>query len=204
MAGKSPMTGGVASPPRWAEFLLERLLAPEDAQTITGDLREEYAETVLPGLRRFRADVWYLRQAASLAPQFIFERGPMRRTLLLLSVFVFLCGCWLAAMESILRHPGYLGRVALDAFIAAIALLTILARLLHVGIRAEKWLWAGAVALIAIAVQAFVHNIRAEHFEGFVVVISLALVLQGIAMFLSLGRPPHDPHSGNVRAGQAT
>ena len=54
-------------PPRWAEGMLIRLLRPSDRETIPGDLAEEYQETILPGRGAWRADVWYLRQIASLA-----------------------------------------------------------------------------------------------------------------------------------------
>lgn len=49
MAGESDtMNVPAEMPPRWAELLLEQLLASDDRQTITGDLREEYAEAILP------------------------------------------------------------------------------------------------------------------------------------------------------------
>lgn len=45
-----PNTG---RPPRWAEFLLERLLAAR--QSVTGDLREQYAEAIVPRIGRATA-----------------------------------------------------------------------------------------------------------------------------------------------------
>ena len=53
-------------PPRWAERLLKIFLRPRDRETIAGDLLEEYREVVLPTRGRFRAQLWYLRQALSL------------------------------------------------------------------------------------------------------------------------------------------
>jgi hypothetical protein len=53
-----------ARPPRWAEAILRLLLAPEDRETVSGDLLEEYRETIVPA-RGPAADWWYLRQAAS-------------------------------------------------------------------------------------------------------------------------------------------
>jgi hypothetical protein len=41
------------------------------------------------------------------------------------------------------------------------------------------------VVLIGIGGQAFVRNARAAHFEGFVLVISVALVTQGLLMLAS-------------------
>jgi hypothetical protein len=177
------------APPRWAEVLLERLLTAADRQTLVGDLREEFAEAVLPQRGRLRADLWYLRQVASLAIRPLLAPARFRRSLLLSSVFTLLCGCWLAWMESLLRHPDYLSRFAIDLGIAAVGLATLVTSLLHLGLRIERVLWAGAVALIAIGAQAFIHNATSANFEGFVLIVSLALIAQGALMLLSLGRP---------------
>lgn len=53
-----------AQPPRWAESLLRSLLKPEDRESVSGDLLEEYRETVVPTLGS-AADRWYVRQVAS-------------------------------------------------------------------------------------------------------------------------------------------
>jgi hypothetical protein len=182
------MNAEIQTPPRWVEIFLERLLTARDRQTVTGDLREQYAESILPRHRRLKADLWYLRQVLSFVPRSLSEGGPMRKVLLLVSLFTLACGVWLAAMECVLRHPGYVVRIAVAICIGLISLATILARMLHLGFRCERWLWVGAVALIGIGGQAFVRNARSAHFEGFVFLISLALVLQGLLMLLSLGR----------------
>lgn len=186
MAGKSDALGG--GPPRWAEFILQRILAGADSQTVTGDLREEYVEAVAPRAGRLMADIWYLRQIVTLAPRGLSQQGGRRVVLLFSSLFVCACGCWLALMEWLLRHPGYFLRSALDVAIALIPLATIVVLVLHLGVRAERGLLVGAVALIGVAVQAVVHASRSAHFEGFVVLISLALLLQGGFMLVSLGR----------------
>ncbi len=113
----------------------------------------------------------------------------MRRIMVLASLFGFTAGCWLAVMETVLRHPGYLGRIGVDGCIVFISLATILAQVFGLGFRGERWLWAGAIVLIGIGTQAFVHNAKASHFEGFVFVISIAIVLQGLMMLASWGRP---------------
>jgi hypothetical protein len=56
-----------AFPPRWAESLLRLLLAPEDRQSVSGDLLEEYRENVHPARGRRRADLWYVSQVAGFA-----------------------------------------------------------------------------------------------------------------------------------------
>jgi hypothetical protein len=112
----------------------------------------------------------------------------MTKGLLMLSAAVLACSCWLAAMETILRHPGYAGRVAEAVGIAAICAATILAKMLHAGVVIERWLWLGAGMLIVLGATAFLHNERASRFEGFVMVISLLLVAQGVLMLATMGR----------------
>jgi hypothetical protein len=52
-----------ALPPRWAEFLLRLMLPRADRESVSGDLLEEYRESIVPTLGR-RADRWYVRQVA--------------------------------------------------------------------------------------------------------------------------------------------
>jgi hypothetical protein len=53
-----------ARPPRWAEAILRMLLDPEERESVSGDLLEEYRETIVPALGS-AADCWYMRQVAS-------------------------------------------------------------------------------------------------------------------------------------------
>jgi hypothetical protein len=53
--------GSTALPPRWAEALLRVMLKPEDRESVSGDLLEEYRQSAVPERGR-RADAWYLRQ----------------------------------------------------------------------------------------------------------------------------------------------
>jgi hypothetical protein len=175
-------------PPRWAEFLLERLLPVRDRETVTGDLREDYAEFFVPQFGQLRADLWYLHQISSIAGRCIREGGAMTKLLSLTSAITMLCGCWLALMECLLRHPGFQTRAVVALLIAAAGAATLLVRLLHLGVRSERWLWAAAAALIGLGVFSFLRNARAAHFEGFVFVIAIMLVLQGLLMLVTLGR----------------
>jgi hypothetical protein len=50
---------------KWAERVLHRILKPDAAETIYGDLLEEYRDYVLPNRGRARADFWLARQVAS-------------------------------------------------------------------------------------------------------------------------------------------
>jgi hypothetical protein len=56
-----------AAPPRWAAALLPLLLRADDAETVTGDLIEEYRDTVYPSSGRWRANAWFVRQVAGFA-----------------------------------------------------------------------------------------------------------------------------------------
>jgi hypothetical protein len=176
------------SPPRWAEDMLEMLLPREDRLTFAGDLREEYAETVLSQGSRWKADLWYLSQAVSLAPRFVAKEDGMRKVLSLASALSLACGCWLVTMEMLLRHPGYLGRAAMDASISVVPLATILVILLHAGVGFERWFRLFGLPLIAIALWALVGDARSPHFEGFVLVVGVVLAFQGILMLIALGR----------------
>ena len=48
-------------PPKWAEALLRLLLKPEDRESVSGDLLEEYRQSAVPE-RGKGADAWYVRQ----------------------------------------------------------------------------------------------------------------------------------------------
>ena len=181
------------APPRWAEALLERLIHFRERDSIVGDLREEFIESVLPHRGWLHARFWYVRQVVSFVPWFTREGLLMGKVLLLVSMFTLACACWLAFMEMLLRHPGYAERIGVALGIALICAATILVRMLHVGFRGERWLWAGAAVLIVFGAQAFFRNAYAMHFEGFVFVISLLLVLQGVLMLTTLGRADGRP-----------
>jgi hypothetical protein len=112
----------------------------------------------------------------------------MGKVLMGSSLITLACACWLALMEMLLRHAGYGTRIGLALSIALICALTVLARMLHAGASVERWLWICAAALIGIGVEAFLHNARSPHFEGFVFVISLLVVVQGLLMLVTLGR----------------
>jgi hypothetical protein len=190
-------------PPRWAERILERLLPARARQVVVGDLREEYVEAMLPRRGKLRADMWYIQQVASFVPQFNQERGPMGMILSFVSWFTLASTCWLAVMEMLLRHAGYELRASMACGFAIICLATILVRMLRMGKRAERWLWVGAAVLIGFGGEAFVHNARADHFEGFVFVISLALMLQGALMLMTLGWPTPGNERWLRQAGQS-
>ena len=60
------MTDLQLNPPRVAHALLEVLVRPSDAESIPGDLLEEYREVRRPSMGRLRADVWYAKHVLSV------------------------------------------------------------------------------------------------------------------------------------------
>jgi hypothetical protein len=56
------------NPPRWADALLRMLVRCDDIETVSGDLLEEYRETVRPALGGRRANVWYVAQVLGFIP----------------------------------------------------------------------------------------------------------------------------------------
>jgi hypothetical protein len=55
------------TPPAWAETVLRAVLKPTDFATVSGDLLEEYRETVYPARGRQNADRWYVVQIFGFA-----------------------------------------------------------------------------------------------------------------------------------------
>jgi hypothetical protein len=50
------------TPPVWAEIILRSVLKRRDFDTVSGDLLEEYRDTVYPARGRMGADRWYVAQ----------------------------------------------------------------------------------------------------------------------------------------------
>ncbi len=96
--------------------------------------------------------------------------------------FTIAASGWLAAMALVLRRPGYQGLVGL-------ALLFVLQSLLTIGVIAGQLggrvgrvvLAAGATGLVAAGGRAIAVNVTGPHFEGYAVIIGVALILQGLA-----------------------
>jgi hypothetical protein len=124
----------------------------------------------------------------SFVPWFAKEATAVGKILLLVSSLSLACGCWLAVMEMLLRHPGFEARIGTALIIVSICAVTILMRMLLAGYRCQRWMWLGAAGLIFIGALAFFRQVRSAHWEGFAVVIATLLVLQGVLMFATMGR----------------
>ena len=115
----------------------------------------------------------------------------MRTMLLTVCGFTLLACSWLAAMESILRHPGYASRMFLDALLGAGSLII---GLIVLFLATTSWRWlalAAALGTAGVGVSAIVRIAYASHFEGFVLVIGTALCAQAaLSIWVLWIRPP--------------
>ena len=175
------------TPPRWLEKLLVCALPLSRRDDIPGDLREEFQARSVRGVH---ANLWYIRQVAGLLGRQIYSGGKMRTLLLTVCAFTMLACAWLTTMESVLRHPGYPARMILDALLGAGSLLI---GMIVLFLATTSWRWlalAAALGAAGVGGSAIVHNARADHFEGFVLVIGSALCVQGaLALWVLVFRP---------------
>lgn len=167
------------SPPWWLERALVLLLNPRDRETISGDLLEEYREGKLPHLGSTRANWWYARQLLSFASVRMFGGSLVKQLLTLSCLFTIAAAVWLIVMEHVLKHPGYAGRSVIDACIIVQSVCALGAIVLTGASVLRKPVIVGAAAMILFGGSAIVRNLRADHFEGFVLIIGLALIVQG-------------------------
>jgi hypothetical protein len=179
------------APPRWLEAVLLRCLPARDRETISGDLLEEYREVQVPRLGPLRANLWYMRQLISFLVARSFGGSTMRASLTGMCVLTALAGVWLAVMEHILKHPGYAGRSAIAAGIVIQGLATVLFLMWHGHPIFRVIVQAGAMSVVVLGASAIIRILNASHFEGFVLIIGAALIVQGMmALVVVAGAPP--------------
>ncbi len=179
-------------PPEWLERTLLLFLDGRDRESISGDLLEEYREERLPKSGRLRANVWYLRQCASFASVRLCGGGLVKRLLALLCVFVAAACAWLVMMEFVLKHPGYMARSAVELCLCAQAIVTLLYLLLHAGNVLRRVALMCAMLIVPFGAYCLVEILRAQHFEGYILLISAALMMQGALTMAVLLRRPAD------------
>ena len=183
----------IKTPPRVLEQLLLILLPARDRETVSGDLMEDYREDKLPRLGRVRANYWYLRQVVSFLPNSIQEGALMKRALTMMCWFGMITGAWLGVMENILRHQGYEIRTLVAMCIVAQGVATLIWLALRAGVVFGAILAVGAVGMIWLGTSSIRKMLTSPHFEGFVVIVGMTLVLQGFAtlvMFLTTRNRP--------------
>ena len=110
--------------------------------------------------------------------------GIARRAVIVLGAFCVLAFSWFAFMEAGLRHPYYPLRRTVAMLIAALGVMTIIS--LHGGSTA-RWRCVQRVwlPLGVLGAWAFVSNLRAADFEGYIALMSAALVAQSLLCLLA-------------------
>ena len=176
-------------PPQWAESLLVNVLNPRDRETIPGDLLEEYREERLPTLGYGRAYFWYIRQVVGIACVRPFEGGPMRSLLMGLCFFTLAATTWLGIMEIFLHRPGFVLRICIALLCSFQSLATILFLIFRDRGRLRILLGLGGGFIAIFGISVLVSILKAAHFEGYVLLIGSALILQGA---LTIGAFVHD------------
>lgn len=134
------------TPPSWAEALLRVFLTPADFDSVSGDLLEEYRDSIRPVRGKSSADAWYARQVLGfvwrstgiwallfaaafvtrtaldwLAPPVDFHTRSTVSTFLAIGLLL-LAGLW-ASMRSGSLFAGTLAGVAATAIAAVISVL---------------------------------------------------------------------------------
>ena len=127
----------------------------------------------------------------------------MRTLLTSICCFTIAASGWLATMALVLRRPGYQA-------LAGLALLCVLQSLLTIRVMADKLsgygaravLATGAAGIVAAGGRAVFVNVTRPHFEGYAVIIGVALVLQGLLTLRSLYARPSRPSAELHRFGK--
>lgn len=174
------------APPRWMEYTLLLFLAARDGECISGDLLEEYRQEQLPRRGLLGADFWYLQQLISFLLIRIAGGLLVKGTLLAISFFNVAAGTWLGVMEQILRHTGFGGRSIIAACVVVQAALTAAVLLWRRYSLMRYTVEVGAVALVGLGISALYGMLTAKHFEGYVLIIGSALIVQGLLTFFAL------------------
>ena len=98
---------------------------------------------------------------------------------IVLSGLIAVAGAWLASMEMLLKHSGYQGRTMTDVLIALQGVIAALAcRDSNPSAALRLLLLVSALGLAYVGVAALIHLFQQPHFEGFVLVIGIAIILQ--------------------------
>lgn len=172
----------------WMERLLMLFLAERDRETIPGDLLEEKAARAAE-LGPMRANLWYVAQILSFAPRGVVMASAKSSILSVFCIFTVLAGAWLGSMDFLLKHPGYLDREWIALTIVGQGVLTLIA--LYSKTRLLKIMAIiGTFSILWLASKAFYGVTHNPHFEGYIVLIAAALVIQSALTWLSMLQHP--------------
>lgn len=170
----------------WMEQLLFLLLPERNRETVSGDLLEERKARAAES-SPMQANLWYIRQVLSFLPARFATAFTGHPALLLLCFFTALSGTWLGAVDLRLHRAGYLGREVIAATIVLEALITLTALLLP--LRSLRILaLVGTGGILWLAGKAFVGLITGKNFEGYILLIALALIAQSCLTWFSFPR----------------
>lgn len=114
----------------------------------------------------------------------------MRHLLILTCLFTLAAGTWLGVMENILKHPGYAGRSVIAAGIIIQSSATVIFIILSGSSALRNMVLIGAIAIGLLGAWATMKILRAQHFEGYVLVIGAALITQGFLTLAALLQSP--------------
>lgn len=163
-------------------------LPVRDRETISGDLLEEYSQEQVPRVGSLRANIWYVRQVISFLSIRSFGGLPMKAGLTCTSLFTAGTGSWLIVMEQILRHSGYAERTAIATCITLQGLCTLLVLMFGVGSISGAVILLSAVSLVLFGAFSMERILQSQHFEGFVLLVGLALIAQGLMTLVVVPR----------------
>ncbi len=96
----------------------------------------------------------------------------------LVCCFTGVLAIWLMIMETVLRHEGFAMRIVVAGCILLQSSATLLIARSDRAMAPRLLLATGALAIAWLGVSATVRMVRGEHFEGFVLILGSALVLQ--------------------------
>jgi hypothetical protein len=173
------MDSSTTFPPS-ADKLLRWSLTAEDYEVISGDLLEELQ--LSKSDRAAIARLWFQVFVVVL------RLGLGRRVVMVLGAFSAMAFSWFAFMEIALRHPYFAWRLGFSVLAVALGITTMVS--LRGGGNHAHWRWVqrGWLLLAAVGAWAFVANLRATDFEGYIALMSAALVAQGVLCALVI--PP--------------
>ena len=118
----------------------------------------------------------------------------MKLALTSMSIFTAAAGAWLAFMEQILKHSGYGGRTVVGVCIAIEGIATVLLLMFDGRPVYRNLILAAAIAVGSGGASAVWRILGAPHFEGFVLIIGSALILQAVLTIVVLLSPRRARH----------
>jgi hypothetical protein len=102
----------------------------------------------------------------------------MKSAVIVSSLFLLLSFSWLITMELILQHHGFLARVTVAAVIVLYAALTLLCTRIPIT-ALRNTLTVASLAAITLGFFGLRAALNQTHFEGYLLVLTFALIVQG-------------------------